>query len=138
MSKRKNKVVVLSVDAMVFEDIKYLRTKPNFGMLYEGGSSVQIDFDRTFGKKEIFRYRTTLYSFYGWINELSQQSGANKALGFEHIAPTVRWENTIDIKATKYFSTQFYLQLYYNKAQCAALQTQMVLGVGLSYTFKNK
>ena len=40
MAKRKNKVVVLSVDAMVFEDIKYLRTKPNFGMLYEGGSSV--------------------------------------------------------------------------------------------------
>ena len=78
---------------------------------YEGGSSLQIDFDRTFGKKEIFRYRTTIYSFYGWINELSQQSGANKELGFEHIAPTVRWENTIDIKATKYFSTQFYLQL---------------------------
>lgn len=116
----------------------YGLTLANGMQRYEGGSSVQIDFDRTFGKKEIFRYRTTLYSFYGWINELSQQSGANKALGFEHIAPTVRWENTIDIKATKYFSTQFYLQLYYNKAQCAALQTQMVLGVGLSYTFKNK
>ena len=105
---------------------------------YEGGSSVQIDFDRTFGKKGIFRYRTTIYSFYGWINELSQQTGARKEIGFEHIAPTVRWENTIDIKATKYFSTQFYFQMYYNKAQCASVQTQVVLGVGLSYTFKNK
>lgn len=105
---------------------------------YEGGSSVQIDFDRTFGKKEIFRYRTTLYSFYGWINEIAQQTGANRTLGFEHIAPTVRWEHTIDIKATKYFSTQFYFQMYYNKAQCTSLQTQIVLGVGVSYTFKNK
>ncbi len=105
---------------------------------YEGGSSIQIDFDRTFGKKGIFRYRTTLYSFYGWINEVTQQTGKNKSLGYDHIAPTLRWEHTVDIKATKYFSTQFYFQMYYNEAQCSSLQTQIVLGVGLSYTFKNK
>jgi hypothetical protein len=116
----------------------YGLTLANGSSRYEGGSSVQIDFDRTFGKKEIFRYRTTLYSFYGWINEIAQQTGANRALDFEHIAPTVRWEHTIDIKATKYFSTQFYFQMYYNKAQCKSLQTQIVLGVGVSYTFKNK
>lgn len=116
----------------------YGLTLVNGNQRYEGGSSVQIDFDRTFGKKGIFRYRTTIYSFYGWINEVSQQTGARKEIGFEHIAPTVRWENTIDIKATKYFSTQFYFQMYYNKAQCESLQTQVVLGVGLSYTFKNK
>ncbi|MBR3678370.1 MAG: DUF3078 domain-containing protein [Alistipes sp.] len=106
---------------------------------YEGGSSVQIDFDRTFGKKGIFRYRTTLYSFYGWINEAAQQTESRKTgIEYEHIAPTVRWENTVDIKATKYFSTQLYFQLYYNKAQSRKIQTQTVLGVGLSYTFKNK
>ena len=105
---------------------------------YEGGSSIQLDFDRTFGAKQIIRYRTTFYSFYGWINEISQQTGANKELNLEHIAPNVRWEHTVDIKATKYFSTQFYFQMYYNKAQCKSLQTQIVLGVGLSYTFKNK
>ena len=104
---------------------------------YEGGSSIQIDFDRTFGQKGIFRYRTTLYSFYGWINEAVQQSSSNSDF-FEHIAPTLRWEHTLDIKATKYFSTQFYFQMYYNKAQINSLQTQIVLGVGLSYTFKNK
>ena len=106
---------------------------------YEGGSSIQIDFDKTFGQKGIFRYRTTLYSFYGWINQVSQQNLSKKnGVQYESIAPTVRWENTIDIKATKYFSTQFYFQLYYNKAQNAKIQTQTVLGVGLAYTFKNK
>ena len=115
---------------------------------YEGGSSIQIDFDKTFGKKGVFRYRTTLYSFYGWINQASQQNASKKwnadpanagnPLSYESIAPTVRWENTIDIKATKYFSTQLYFQLYYNKAQNKHVQTQTVLGVGLAYTFKNK
>lgn len=115
---------------------------------YEGGSSIQVDFDKTFGKKGVFRYRTTLYSFYGWINDVSQQAkskewnadpaNAGNPLNYERIVPTVRWENTIDIKATKYFSTQFYFQLYYNKAQNEKVQTQTVLGVGLAYTFKNK
>ena len=129
------------------EDTKDLRNKPYaFGLTlengngrYEGGSSVQIDFDKTFGKKGVFRYRTTLYSFYGWINEVAQQSATRKTgVEYDHIVPTVRWENTINIKATKYFSTQFYFQLYYNKAQNTKIQTQTVLGVGLSYTFKNK
>ena len=126
----------------------YGLTLRNKNQRYEGGSSIQIDFDKTFGKKGIFRYRTTLYSFYGWINQVAQQSDSKKwnadpanagnPLTYESIAPTVRWENTIDIKATKYFSTQFYFQLYYNKAQNKSIQTQTVLGVGLAYTFKNK
>ena len=126
----------------------YGLTLRNKNQRYEGGSSIQIDFDKTFGKKGIFRYRTTLYSFYGWINQVAQQSDSKKwnadpanagnPLTYESIAPTVRWENTIDIKATKYFSTQFYFQLYYNKAQNKNIQTQTVLGVGLAYTFKNK
>lgn len=115
----------------------YGLTPENGKSRYEGGSSIQIDFDKTFGSKGIFRYRTTLNSFFGWINEIAQQTGKYKEL-YEHIAPTVRWEHTVDIKATKYFSTQFYFQMYYNKAQVHALQTQIILGVGLSYTFKNK
>ena len=117
----------------------YGLTLANGNQRYEGGSSIQVDFDKTFGKKGIFRYRTTLYSFYGWINEIAQQNNSKKTgIVYESIAPTVRWENTIDIKATKYFSTQFYFQLYYNKAQNKNIQTQTVLGVGLAYTFKNK
>ena len=126
----------------------YGLTLRNKNQRYEGGSSIQVDFDKTFGKKGVFRYRTTLYSFYGWINQIAQQNdskkwnsnpeNANQPLKYESIVPTVRWENTIDIKATKYFSTQFYFQLYYNKAQINKVQTQVVLGVGLAYTFKNK
>ena len=115
----------------------YGLTIENGNARYEGGSSLQINFDRTFGKKGVFRYRTVLYSFYGWINELTQQASHNREL-FEHIAPTVRWEHTVDVKATKYFSTQFYFQMFYNKAQIKSVQTQILLGVGLSYNFKNK
>ena len=102
--------------------------------LYEGGSSVQIDFDRTFGKNGVVRYRTTLYSFYGWISNLGHSG--NKE--YVKVDPTVRWENTIDIKATKFLTTNFYFQLFYNKAQCTRVQTQTLLSVGLTYTFKNK
>jgi predicted AlkP superfamily pyrophosphatase or phosphodiesterase len=37
----KNRIIVLSVDALVYEDLAYLRTKPHFKMLYDGGSSVK-------------------------------------------------------------------------------------------------
>lgn len=37
----KNKIIVLSVDALVYEDLEYLRTKPNFAKLYNGGSLVK-------------------------------------------------------------------------------------------------
>ena len=96
---------------------------------YAGGLSVQLDFDRTWGKNGWLRYRTTAYSFYGWVTSI--YSGSN-------IAPTLRWENTIDIKANKYFSTQLYFQLYYNKAEVDKLQMSSMFSVGLTYTFRNK
>ena len=37
----KKRLLVFSVDAMVFEDLAYLRTKPNFKKYLEGGSSVE-------------------------------------------------------------------------------------------------
>ncbi len=37
----KNRIIVLSVDALVYEDLEYLRTKPHFKMLYDGGSAVK-------------------------------------------------------------------------------------------------
>lgn len=120
--------------------------------VYEGGSSIQIDFDRTFGKTGVARYRTTLYTFYGWISDLSNRSKIDAydkwvAAGrpeqgavpyAEHVRPTVRWEHTINIKATKFLTTDFYFQMYYNKAQTSHIQTQTLLSVGLTYTFKNK
>ena len=124
---------------------------------YEGGSSIEIGFDRTFGKTGYLRYRTTIFSFYGWITDIGQRnkiSDYSKYLeAFEKwnagdknikdkprlpIHPTVRWENTLDIKATKYLSTTLSFQLYYNRAQNVDVQTRTLLSVGLTYTFKNK
>ena len=121
-----------------------IRTSNNYGVeepnrsKYEGGLSVQLDFDKTWGKNGWLRYRTTAYSFYGWITDLSKWSKAEDKSAYEHVVPTLRWENTIDIKATKYISTQIYVQLYYNKAEINKLQVQSMLSVGLTYTFKNK
>ena len=112
---------------------------------YEGGLSIQLDFDRTWGKDGWLRYRTTAYSFYGWITDLSSMKKFKPVemedgtmSKYEHVVPTIRWENTIDIKATKYISTQIYFQLYYNKAEYKKLQVSSMLSVGLTYTFKNK
>jgi len=108
---------------------------------YEGGLSVQLDFDRTWGKNGWLRYRTTAFSFYGWISDISGKHNfvpTEAQSKYRHVLPTIRWENTIDIKASKYFSTQFYFQLYYNDAERSRLQMQTILSVGLTYTFKNK
>lgn len=124
---------------------------------YEGGSSIQIDFDRKFGKSEFLRYRTMLYSFYGWLTDINQKNKYSKYSEFVEaydkweagdknikdkprlpIHPIVRWTNTIDIKATKYLSTTLSFELYYNRAQNVDVQTKTLLSVGLSYTFKNK
>ena len=124
---------------------------------YEGGSSVQIDFDRTFGKTGYLRYRTMLYGFYGWISDIGQKnkiSDYSKYLAaFEEwnagdkdiknkprlpIHPIVRWTNPIDIKATKFITTTLSFELYYNRAQNVDVQTKTLLSVGLTYTFKNK
>lgn len=124
---------------------------------YEGGSSVEINFDRTFGKSGYLRYRTTIYSFYGWITNLALENRINDYTEYRHaytaweqagsdpskkprlaIHPTVRWTSILDIKATKFLTTTLTFQLYYNRAQNVDVQTQTLLSVGLTYTFKNK
>ena len=124
---------------------------------YEGGSSIQVDFDRKFGKSEFLRYRTMVYAFYGWITDIGQPNKISDYRKFKEaektwkdegsdikrkprlpIHPIVRWTNTIDIKATKYLTTQINFELYYNRAQNVSTQTKTLLSVGLTYTFKNK
>lgn len=128
---------------------------PYVSSKYEGGSSIQIDFDRTFEKLNKIRYITTLYSFYGWMTQVSYKNvvndydqytsaleewnttndGVKPMLG---IQPTLRWENTISIPTTTMLSTTIKFQLYYNRAQDLKIQTQTYLSIGLSYTYKNK
>lgn len=124
---------------------------------YEGGSSVQIDFDRHFGKSNYMRYKTRISAFYGWMSDLGQKNKIRDYTEYRHayeawlagdqniknkprlpIHPMVRWENTLEIYATKYIKTTVNFQLYYNRAQSLDVQTNTQLMVGLSYTFKNK
>lgn len=124
---------------------------------YEGGSSIQIDFDRTFGKSNYLHYKTRISGFYGWMTDLGQKNKIRDyteyRLAYEKwlsggqnikdkprlpIHPTVRWENTLEIYAKKYIKTTLNFQLYYNRAQNLDVQTNTQLLVGLTYTFKNK
>ncbi len=121
----------------------------------EGGSSIQIDFDRTFEKLSNIRYTTKIYSFYGWMTQVSYKNivndydeyktalddwngSKNKQKPMLGIQPTVRWESTLSIPTTKFLSTTIKFNMYYNRAQNLKIQTQTYLSVGLSYTYKNK
>ena len=131
---------------------------PDHTSMYEGGSSIQIDFDRTFGKTEFLRYRTMVYGFYGWISALGEPNQYHRYKNYVKayddwvangngdiktkprlpIHPIVRWTNTLDIRATKYLTTQINFELYYNRSQHLDAMTKTLLSVGLIYTFKNK
>ena len=88
------------------------------------GLSVRIDFDKEFFK-QIFRYRWSLYSFTNIKTP-----------------PTVRWENTFEIKATRFLSTTVYALFYYDKyantPKPERPQLNYSLSVGLSYKITNK
>lgn len=124
---------------------------------YEGGSSIQIDFDRYFGKTNYMHYKTRVSAFYGWMSNLGMKNRIDDYTEYRHayeawlagdqnvkdkprlaIHPTVRWENTLELYATKYIKTTVNFQLYYNRAQNLDVQTFTQLTVGLTYTFKNK
>ncbi len=123
---------------------------------FEGGSSLDISFERTFWKNAV-KYRTTVESFYGWISDLSQENRYDDFKSYKTayaeweaagkdaktqpvlaIHPTVRWKNTVELQATKFIKTTIDFELYYNRSQNYDIQTKTLLSVGLSYTFKNK
>lgn len=130
--------------------------------LFTGGSSVNIKFSRKWGKSEWFSYDTNLYCYYGWLTNVGRASKirrynhylkdlkawesagsieANKPTAvpaFVCLHPTIEWRNTISFRASKYFSTDIYLQLNYDKAQNTSVQLYSMLTLGLTYTFKNK
>ncbi|MFI3303903.1 MAG: DUF3078 domain-containing protein [Rikenellaceae bacterium] len=122
---------------------------------YEGGSSVQIDLTKSFGKNSFLKYVTSFYTFYGWMTQISYDNIYGNTDKYEaaldewnstyeglkpllSLHPTVRWENRVEIKASKYLSTTLNFQLYYNRAQNYKIQTQTLLSVGLSYNFASK
>ncbi len=129
---------------------------PDKSSKFEGGSSVQIDFDRTWGKRSTFRYMTTLHTFYGWISNVAASNGYGDYDLYQEaltewndlgnvgdqptylVKPTVRWVNRLEIKATKHIYTNVDFELYYDRAQNAKVQTKTILSLGVAYKFTNK
>ncbi len=122
---------------------------------FEGGSSIQIDFDRKFGKNATFRYMTTIFSFYGWISNIATDNGYCDYKKYEAaisewnetnegdkpvylVKPNLRWVNRLEIKATKYLYTNVNFELYYDRSQNVNIQTKTILSLGMSYKFTNK
>ena len=87
------------------------------------GYSGNVFFDKTFMKGGWLRYRSELYAFVPYT---------------EFDNPTVRWENTLEIRITKFLSTRLYGQLYYRREDSASLQYQYSFLIGLKYVIKNK
>ncbi len=143
------------------EEDNFLYTDP-YGVYYqdtskyEGGSSIQVDFEYSFDKKNITTFKSSLYSFYGWFTQVTydniyrdvdeynaaaiewntgEVSGSRPMLS---IMPTVRWENTLNVKMTKVLTTTIEHKLYFNRAQDLGIQTQTMVNVGLTYTFSNQ
>ena len=106
-------------------------TYPNSSK-YEGGSSIQVNFEMPIDKNGVVRYKSSLYSFYGWFTQLGNDS---ETLA---IVPTARWENTLDVKMTRILSATIDYRLYFDRAQDLGIQTQTLVNIGLVYTFDNK
>lgn len=91
---------------------------------WQVGPSIRINYDQYFFKK-VVRIRSEVYSFTNI-----------------RTAPTVRWETKCEIQATKFLATTLYSLMQYDKTANTPkpdhVQYQYSIGVGLSYTFKNK
>ena len=130
--------------------------------LFTGGSSVKLEFKRSWGKENWFTYDTNIFCYYGWITNVStlskireyddyltaldhwKQNGSPEGLEpkavprHEMLHPTVDWRNSFRIKASKYFETEITINMLYDKAQNSAIMLKSYISLGLTYTFKNK
>lgn len=104
----------------------------------EGGSSLNVGFNRTFlfgpRKRVSLQYNTTLNSFYGWITQVSRPH----ASGQPTIFPTVTWNNSLTFSPVRFFLIEFRHVLKYDRSQIDKVQMQYYLRVGLTYRFLNK
>lgn len=114
--------IITVFDKQLSSEGKY-GVKPGEEILGKIGPSLDIFFDKAFGKRKGFRYRSDLYAFMPYTQPDN---------------PTVRWENTFEIRITRFLSTKFYGQLYYRKEDSTALQYQYSFMIGLKYVFRNK
>lgn len=129
--------------------------------VFSGGSQIQLQFSKSWGKKKWITYWMNTVSYYGWITnamkaskirdyerylddkaawEAGGQQGEAPA-GVPYAArlhPTIDSQHRLTIKISNFLSTQFYYQLRYDKAANTAVRTQSQLTVGLTYSWSNK
>jgi uncharacterized membrane protein YgcG len=124
----------------------------------EGGSSINIGFDRTFafgggggnsdgggrsswwggGQGLTLQYKTTLNSFYGWITQELRRGPIDGTPAPPDIMPTVRWDNSLVFNPLKFLSMEFRTTTIYDRSQVDKVQMQYYLRVGLTYRYKNR
>ncbi len=91
------------------------------------GSYINIQWTQKIDKSGILSYKTNLQSFVDYKS-----------------APTLSWENWLNLTVLKYLTVGFYLHVVYDKSVPLAedanthWQLKESLGVGVSYVFKNK
>lgn len=128
---------------------------------FSGGSQIQLQFNKSWGKKGWLTYWMNTVSYYGWITNVMKapkirdydrylaQKAAWEAGGQQgeapagvpyaaRLHPTVNSQHRVTIKVSNLLSTNFYYQLLYDKAANTAVRTQSQWTVGLTYTWKNK
>lgn len=88
------------------------------------GPSAEVYFDKQFGKKKNYRFRSTLYAFTSYSSPWQ--------------TPLVRWDNTFEMRISRFITASVYAQAYYKKEDKDWIQYQYAFTVGLSYMFKNK
>ncbi len=92
--------------------------------VWKVGSSLRVEYKKNF-LKNVVEFKSELYAFTNYTKPA-----------------TGRWETTCKIKAAKFLTTTIYTKLLYdqtaNVPHPKRIQYNYSLGVGLSYTFKNK
>ncbi|MBR4995277.1 MAG: DUF3078 domain-containing protein [Alistipes sp.] len=128
---------------------------------FSGGSQIQLQFSKAWGKKQWISYWMNTVSYYGWITNVMKapkirayeryldQKAAWEAGGQQgdapagapyaaRLHPTVNSQHRITIKVSNLLSTNFYYQLVYDKAANTAVRTQSQWTVGMTYNWSNK
>ncbi|MDR2882950.1 MAG: DUF3078 domain-containing protein [Alistipes sp.] len=107
----------------------------------EGGSSLTVDFNRTFAlgdKGRTLQYITTLNSFYGWMTQVARHAPAEGVAAPADILPTMGWTNRLIFNPLKFMTVEFRTTTVYDRSQVDRMQMQYYLRVGLTYGFKNR
>jgi hypothetical protein len=106
----------------------------------QGGSSLNVSFDRTFamgGHGMTLQYKTTLYSFYGWITQTTRHKPIDTA-PLPEILPTVKWDNALVFNPLRFLAVEFRTTTIYDRSQIDKVQMQYYLRLGLTYRYKNR